>query len=133
MTGVRVNSVVPSLRVASVAAVLPFYRALGFEVAFAFSGEEFTDRAVRTDATFVRLDAEAEHPISLFLERDRGTTGGCVHLMVGPADNVDRIEERLCAAGFRPEESAADRPWGMREMHARDADDNLVVVGGALE
>ena len=133
MSDVRMSAVVPSLRVASIAAVLPFYRALGFEVAFAFSGDEFTDCAVRSDATFVRLDADAERPISLFLERDRGTAGGCVHLMVGPSDNVDRIEARLRAAGFVPDLAATDQPWGMRELHVRDADDNLVVVGGLLQ
>ena len=133
MTEPRVYSIVPSLRVEAIAAVLPFYRALGFDVAFAFSGDQFTDRSVRSDATFARLDAEAEHPVSVFLERDRGARGGCVHLMAGAAANVDQIEERLRLAGYPPELAATDQPWGMREMHARDADGNLVVVAGSLE
>jgi len=126
----RMTSIVPSLRVTQIAAALPFYRALGFDVAFAFSGDEFTDRAVRSDATFARLDAEAEPPVSVFLERERGTAGGCIHLMVGAASNVDRIEERLRAAGYEPELGATDQPWGLRELHVHDADGNLVVVAG---
>lgn len=132
MSSTRMTSIVPSLRVAHVAQSLPLYRALGFEVAFAFSGDEFTDRAVRTDATFVRLDAESDHPVSLFLERDRGTAGACVHLMAGAAKNVDRIEARVRAAGYEPELGATDQAWGLREMHVRDDDGNLVVVAGLI-
>lgn len=128
---VELYSIIPSLRVTSIIRALPFYETLGFKLVFAFAGSEHSD-TVTDQSHFARLDAEATHPLSIFLETRRGSTGGCIHIMAGAPENVDRLAARLRAEGVVLELEPTNMPWGMREMHTADPDGNLIVIGGLL-
>lgn len=126
-----VVSIVPALRVASIAERLPLWHALGFSLAFAHGDEGPLAEGSLEDATFARLDAEGGRPVCVFLQVGGGVAGAHVHLMLERPEEVDATCARLRAAGFEPWEPPTDRPWGMRDLWVRDADGNEVVVGAA--
>lgn len=123
------HAIIPSLPVASIPAAIPLWQALGFATAFGFGPEGPTEEP-RPDSHFARMDAPGKAPLSVFLECGRGTPGGAlVHLIVADPSVVDRAAEDLRAAGFALELSPTDQQWGMRELHVRDPDGNLVILG----
>ncbi|MEM7307163.1 MAG: VOC family protein [Planctomycetota bacterium] len=125
-------SIVPALRVRSLDAALPLWKALGFELAFAFAGAELVEEGRLEEANFARLDAGGEAPVSVFLEADDERAPATVHLMLAAPADVDEAAQRLGAGGFAVIEPPTDQPWGMRDLRVRDADGNLVIAGAAL-
>jgi catechol 2,3-dioxygenase-like lactoylglutathione lyase family enzyme len=99
-----------TLLTADMAEAVAFYRALGFHLLY--GGEEAPFTSFRVGAGYLNLEL--------------GTTGstrwvgwGRVVLWV---DDVDAMYRRALAAGFDPETSPADAPWGERYFHLRDRD-----------
>ena len=87
-----------------------FYLALGFSLVYAGPGARFTSFRVGTGYLNLQLDAVGSR---------RRARWGRVVLRV---DDVDAMYRRALAAGFQPENSPADAPWGERYFHIRDRD-----------
>ena len=124
-------SIVPAIRVGSIAKALPVWTALGFAPAFAFAGDELLPPGKLERATFARLDGPSKNPVSVFLDTERGMSGATVHLMLTHPSEVDEAASRLLGSGLRPTQPPVDQPWGMRDLRVSDADGNVVVVGAA--
>jgi catechol 2,3-dioxygenase-like lactoylglutathione lyase family enzyme len=111
------RSVIPTIRVTDVAASLPLYRALGFEIAW--------QHRLGEDAP--RLTAVARDSGQLFLtEHPVAPVGAVVHFMV---EGLDGTLARARDAGFEPTFGPEQRPWGDREAYFTDADGNVLRFG----
>lgn len=102
-------SAVTLLTVDMVAAV-SFYRALGFHLLY--GGEEGPFTTFRVGVGYLNLQLDTVGSL-------RRTVWGRVVLWV---DDVDAMYRRALAAGFAPETSPTDAPWGERYFHIRDPD-----------
>lgn len=125
-------SVVPSLRVPAIAAELTLWEALGYRLAFAYQGDELLGEGELGLATFARLDAESDHPVSVFLTTDQGRPGGLVHLMLEQPVDVDTAARKLEEARIELDQPPTDQRWGTRELRVRDGGGNALVVGAAI-
>jgi catechol 2,3-dioxygenase-like lactoylglutathione lyase family enzyme len=85
-----------------------FYRALDFRLLY--GGEETPFTSFRVGEGYLNLQL-ADH-------RSRETPAwGRVVFWV---DDVDAMHERAVSAGFHPDTSPADAPWGERYFHIHD-------------
>jgi catechol 2,3-dioxygenase-like lactoylglutathione lyase family enzyme len=87
-----------------------FYQALGFVLLYGGPEARFTSFRVGTGYLNLQLDAFGSPRRALW---------GRVVLRV---EDVDAMYRRALAAGFQPETSPADAPWGERYFHIRDRD-----------
>ena len=87
-----------------------FYRALGFGLLD--GGQEAPFTTFRVGAGYLNLQLDPGGA-------PRRAVWGRVVLWV---DDVDAMYRRALAAGFDPEASPADGPWGERYFHIRDRD-----------
>jgi catechol 2,3-dioxygenase-like lactoylglutathione lyase family enzyme len=87
-----------------------FYLALGFRLLYGGPAELFT--SFRVGSGYLNLQLDTGRP-------PQSTIWGRVVLWV---DDVDAMYRRALAAGFEPETSPADAPWGERYFHIRDPD-----------
>ena len=87
-----------------------FYQALGFSLLYGGPEARFTSFRVGTGYLNLQLDTVGSPRRALW---------GRVVLRV---DDVDAMYRRAVAAGFKPETSPADAPWGERYFHIRDRD-----------
>jgi catechol 2,3-dioxygenase-like lactoylglutathione lyase family enzyme len=87
-----------------------FYQALGFSLLYGGPEARFTSFRVGTGYLNLQLDAVGSPRRALW---------GRVVLRV---NDVDAMYRRALAAGFQPENSPADAPWGERYFHLRDRD-----------
>ena len=85
-----------------------FYRALGFHLLY--GGEEAAFTSFRVGAGFLNLQLDPSGA------PERAIWGRVV-LWV---DDVDAMYQRAIRAGFHPDTSPADAPWGERYFHIRD-------------
>jgi catechol 2,3-dioxygenase-like lactoylglutathione lyase family enzyme len=85
-----------------------FYEALGFALLYGGANAAFT--SFRVGSGYLNLQLE-EIPAA------RRELWGRVVFWV---DDVDAMHRRALAAGFTPESSPADAPWGERYFHLRD-------------
>jgi catechol 2,3-dioxygenase-like lactoylglutathione lyase family enzyme len=99
-----------TLLTADMAAAVAFYDALGFHLLYGGADEAFA--SYRVGNGFLNLQLDADGPAY----RSRW---GRVILWV---DDVDAMYERVLAAGFEPETTPVDAPWGERYFHLRDRD-----------
>jgi catechol 2,3-dioxygenase-like lactoylglutathione lyase family enzyme len=102
-------SAVTLLTVDMVAAVR-FYQALGFRLIYGGTEGSFATFRVGTGYLNLQLDTTGSH---------QTTVWGRVVLWV---DDVDAMYERALAAGFAPETSPTNAPWGERYFHIHDPD-----------
>lgn len=126
-------SIIPALRVGSIAKALPVWTALGFAPAFAFAGDELLAPGELERATFARLDGPSKNPVSVFLDTERARAGATVHLILAHPREVDEAASRLQESGLRPTQPPVDQPWGMRDLRVSDDDGNVMVVGAATQ
>ncbi len=126
------TSIVPALGVGSVAGALPLWTALGFDLAFAFDGDQLLPPGCLEGATFARLDGPSRNPVSVFLNTERDPSGTTVHLMLIHPEEVDDAASRLRASGLQLIQCPTDQPWGMRDLRVGDTDGNVVIVGASL-
>lgn len=87
-----------------------FYEALGFHLLYGGPDAAFTSYRVGDGYLNLQLDSAAS---------PQRAAWGRVVLWV---DDVDAMHRRALAAGFHPEASPADAPWGERYFHIRDPD-----------
>jgi catechol 2,3-dioxygenase-like lactoylglutathione lyase family enzyme len=87
-----------------------FYQALGFSLLYGGPEARFTSFRVGTGYLNLQLDAVGSPRRALW---------GRVVLRV---NDVDAMYRRALAAGFQPENSPADAPWGERYFYIRDRD-----------
>jgi catechol 2,3-dioxygenase-like lactoylglutathione lyase family enzyme len=87
-----------------------FYQTLGFSLLYGGPEARFTSFRVGTGYLNLQLDAVGSPRRALW---------GRVVLRV---NDVDAMYRRALAAGFQPENSPADAPWGERYFHIRDRD-----------
>jgi catechol 2,3-dioxygenase-like lactoylglutathione lyase family enzyme len=87
-----------------------FYQALGFHLLYGGEKESFT--SFRVGAGYLNLQLGT-------VGCPRTAVWGRVVFWV---DDVDAMHRRALAAGFDPETSPADAPWGERYFHIHDAD-----------
>ena len=92
------------------AAAVAFYRALGFRLLYGSPEAPFT--SFRVGAGYLNLQLD---PVG---SSRKGIWGRVVFWV----DDVDAMYRRALAAGFDPEASPADAPWGERYFHIRDRD-----------
>ena len=87
-----------------------FYEELGFALLYGGGQAPFT--SFRVGRSYLNLQV---HP---------GRTGRTAvwGRVVFWVDDVDRMHERVMEAGFLPETTPADAPWGERYFHVRDPD-----------
>ena len=124
-------SIVPSLRVPAIAAEVTLWECLGYSLVFAYQGAELLEEGEFGLATFGRLDADADHPVSVFLSTDQGRPGAIVHLMLEEPVDVDTAARRLEEARIELEQPPTDQAWGMRDLLVRDGGGNLLIVGAS--
>jgi catechol 2,3-dioxygenase-like lactoylglutathione lyase family enzyme len=87
-----------------------FYRALGFHLLYGGPETSFTSFRVGTCYLNLQLDTVGF--------RRRAVWGRVVFWV----NDVDAMYRRALAAGFDPETSPADAPWGERYFHIHDRD-----------
>jgi catechol 2,3-dioxygenase-like lactoylglutathione lyase family enzyme len=87
-----------------------FYHALGFHRLYGGADEPFTSFRVGGGYLNLQLTTDGSRPKRIW---------GRVVLWV---DDVDAMYERSLTAGFRPDASPTDAPWGERYFHIRDPD-----------
>ena len=92
------------------AGAVAFYRALGFHPLYGGPEEPFTSFRVGAGYLNLQLDTVGSPR--------RGAWGRVVFYV----DDVDAMYQRALAAGFVPESSPADAPWGERYFHILDRD-----------
>jgi catechol 2,3-dioxygenase-like lactoylglutathione lyase family enzyme len=102
-------SAVTLLTVDMVEAV-PFYQELGFHLLYGGPEAPFTSFRVGAGYLNLQLDAAGTPP--------RVVWGRVVFWV----DDVDAMYRRALGAGFNPETSPADAPWGERYFHIHDRD-----------
>ena len=87
-----------------------FYEALGFHLLY--GGPEAPFTSFRVGAGYLNLQLDT-------VGAPRRAVWGRVVFWV---DDVDAMYRRALAAGFDPETSPADAPWGERYFHIHDRD-----------
>jgi catechol 2,3-dioxygenase-like lactoylglutathione lyase family enzyme len=87
-----------------------FYEALGFHLLY--GGPEAPFTSFRVGAGYLNLELDT-------VGSPRRAVWGRVVFWV---DDVDAMYRRALAAGFDPETSPADAPWGERYFHIHDRD-----------
>ncbi|MGH9015666.1 MAG: VOC family protein [Acidimicrobiia bacterium] len=92
------------------AGAVAFYQALGFHLLYGGQEAPFTSFRVGSGYLNLQLDTVGS---------PRRPVWGRVVLWV---DDVDAMYRRALAAGFDPETSPADAPWGERYFHIHDRD-----------
>jgi catechol 2,3-dioxygenase-like lactoylglutathione lyase family enzyme len=89
-------------------ASVEFYQALGFHLLYGGREAHFT--SFRAGAGYLNLQL--------------GTGGAPARTVWGRVvlwvDDVDAMHQRAVGAGFHPDSSPADAPWGERYFHIRD-------------
>ena len=113
-------SAVTLVTVGMVAAVR-FYGALGFHLLY--GGEDGSFATFRVGTGFLNLQLDTAGSF-------RGGVWGRVVLYV---DDVDAMYRRALAAGFTPETSPTDAPWGERYFHIHDPDGHELSFARPLE
>jgi len=98
-----------TLLTADMAEAVAFYEALGFHLLY--GGQEAPFTSFRVGAGYLNLQLDT-------VGSPRSTWGRVV-LWV---DDVDAMYRRALTAGFDPETSPADAPWGERYFHIHDPD-----------
>jgi catechol 2,3-dioxygenase-like lactoylglutathione lyase family enzyme len=99
-----------TLLTVDMAEAVAFYRALGFGLLY--GGQEAPFTSFRVGAGYLNLQLDPGGA-------PRRAIWGRVVLWV---DDVDAMYRRALSAGFDPETSPADGPWGERYFHIRDQD-----------
>jgi len=102
-------------------AAVRFYGALGFHLLYGGEDGSFATFRVGTGFLNLQLDTAASF---------RGGVWGRVVLYV---DDVDAMYRRALAAGFTPETSPTDAPWGERYFHIHDPDGHELSFARPLE
>jgi len=102
-------------------AAVAFYLALGFRLRYGGPAAPFTSFRVGNGYLNLQLDA-ARSP--------RRAVWGRVVLWV---DDVDAMYRRALVAGFDPETSPTDAPWGERYFHLRDPDGHELSFARPLD
>jgi catechol 2,3-dioxygenase-like lactoylglutathione lyase family enzyme len=97
-----------TLVTADMARAVAFYEDLGFRMRYGGGDADFTSFTVGDGYLNLQAGARADRAI-----------WGRIVLWV---DDVDAMCARAVAAGYRPETSPADAPWGERYFHLRDPD-----------
>jgi catechol 2,3-dioxygenase-like lactoylglutathione lyase family enzyme len=92
------------------AEAVSFYQALGFHLLYGGRDAPFT--SFRAGAGYLNLQLDTGGS-------PRTAVWGRVVLWV---DDVDAMHRRALAAGFEPETSPTDAPWGERYFHIHDPD-----------
>jgi catechol 2,3-dioxygenase-like lactoylglutathione lyase family enzyme len=92
------------------AEAVAFYDALGFHLRYGGPDAPFTSFRVGTGYLNLQLD---------IVGAPRTAIWGRVVLWV---DDVDAMYKRALAAGFAPETTPTDAPWGERYFHIHDPD-----------
>jgi catechol 2,3-dioxygenase-like lactoylglutathione lyase family enzyme len=87
---------------------VPFYRTLGFHLLY--GGEEAPFTSFRVGGGYLNLQVDPDSTSARIV-------WGRVILWV---DDVDEMYGRAVAAGFHPDTSPADAPWGERYFHIHD-------------
>lgn len=96
-----------TLATGDMAASLAFYRALGMEIRYGGADARFT--SLQSGACHVNLSAALVVSAAPFPGR-----------VIFYVDDVDALYTKICAAGYVPETTPADAPWGERFFHIRD-------------
>jgi catechol 2,3-dioxygenase-like lactoylglutathione lyase family enzyme len=97
-----------TLLTADMGQAVAFYRALGFQVLYGGGEAAFT--SFRVGAGYLNLQLDVG-----------GSPGpGVWGRVVFWVDDVDAMYERALTAGFHPDTSPADAPWGERYFHLHD-------------
>jgi catechol 2,3-dioxygenase-like lactoylglutathione lyase family enzyme len=117
---VKFNAI--TLAVSDVARSVRFYRTLGFEL---FAGDErsafVTFRAGPTE--FLNLQHDPEHaPLPAIWGR-----------VIFWVDDVDAVYRRAFDAGYVPEMTPSDAPWGERYFHILDPDGHEISIAKPLD
>jgi catechol 2,3-dioxygenase-like lactoylglutathione lyase family enzyme len=112
-------SAVTLLTVNMVDAVV-FYEALGFHLLY--GGPEAPFTSFRVGASYLNLQLDT-------VGSPRRAVWGRVVFWV---DDVDAMYRRALAAGFDPETSPADAPWGERYFHIHDRDGHELSLARPL-
>lgn len=99
-----------TLITAEMPTAVSFYEALGFDLLYGGADTQFTSFRVGDGHLNLQLDQE--------FPRGRRVWGRVVFWV----DDVDEMYARALAAGFAPETSPSDAPWGERYFHLRDPD-----------
>ena len=120
MTSFAFDSAVPTLPTSNLDRSLPFYRALGFQIAWIH----------QLDATHPRLAALRCGPVQLFLTEHRVAPFGAVVYI--NTRGVDALSVAAAEAGLAPTFGPADRPWGQRETYFEDPDGNVLRFGESI-
>jgi catechol 2,3-dioxygenase-like lactoylglutathione lyase family enzyme len=102
-------------------AAVSFYQALGFHLLYG-----------GRDATFTSFRAGAGY-LNLQLHTDGSPRRGVWGRIVFWVDDVDAMYRRVRAAGFDPEASPTDAPWGERYFHIRDRDGHELSFARPLQ
>jgi len=102
-------------------AAVRFYGALGFHLLY--GGEDGSFATFRVGTGFLNLQLDTAGSF-------RGGVWGRVVLYV---DDVDAMYRRALAAGFTPETSPTDAPWGERYFHIHDPDGHELSFARPLE
>jgi len=112
------SHVVPFLRVGDVERSLEFYvDQLGFR-------ENWRHQA---DADLPRVVSITRGGVTIVLsEHTEVSFGGLVYLYT---TELDIVFHELVARGITLDLAPTDMPWGMREMHLRDPDGNMLRIG----
>jgi catechol 2,3-dioxygenase-like lactoylglutathione lyase family enzyme len=97
-----------------------FYQALGFHLLYGGPEAPFTSFRIGAGYLNLQLDTVGS-PL-------RGGWGRVV-LWV---DDVDAMHRRALTAGFNPETSPADAPWGERYFHIHDPDGHEISFARPL-
>jgi uncharacterized glyoxalase superfamily protein PhnB len=87
-----------------------FYQSLGFHLLYGGPSASFSSFTVGAGYLNLQLDS---------LGPSGNTIWGRVIIYV---DDVDAMHQRAVGAGFEPESTPADAPWGERYFHIRDPD-----------
>ncbi len=90
------------------AEAVTFYHALGFHLLYGGQDAQFTSFHVGGGYLNLQLDTDASRQANVW---------GRVVFWV---DDVDVMYERAVSAGFQPDTSPADAPWGERYFHIHD-------------
>lgn len=108
---------IPTLRIASIETSLPFYEALGFEVAW--------QHQLAPDAP--RLTSVKQASVELFLtEHPVAPTGAVVYIVLR---DVDALVARAQSQSLDPTFGPQEQPWGDREAYFTDPDANVLRFG----
>jgi catechol 2,3-dioxygenase-like lactoylglutathione lyase family enzyme len=91
-----------------------FYRDLGFETLYGDVDAEFT--SFRAGSGFLNLQLDSDIQVTTVRQPRRSIWGRVVFWV----DDVDKMYQRVLAAGYKAETQPADATWGERYFHVRD-------------